>query len=229
MTIPRPPSPLTDPQFVVLSRGTTLHRVHRTTFRAAQFNSGLGEPTRFAQFTDGSGEPVPSLYASATLQAAIHETILHDVPANARIKTVRVDDVYIRTHSELETNRELRLVESCAVRPDGYLSRSRPSRHSERRRSRLDLQPMRSRQRVCFLRRPRFRKRLHSKTFAQRHDRQVIRKECQGRGPAKGSHSDDTLDEAFSNCRIVACLRNQNPNRLPWPNPPRDGAVNAAS
>lgn len=111
MTIPRPPSPLADLQFVVLSRGTTIHRVHRTSLRAAQFNSGLGEPTRFAHFTDGSGEPVPSLYASATLQAAIHETTFHDVPANSRIKTVRVDEVYIRTHSELETNRELRLVE----------------------------------------------------------------------------------------------------------------------
>ena len=54
---------------------------------------------------------MPSLYATATLRAAIHETIFHDIPANAGIKTVRLDDVHIRTHSELLTNRNLRLVE----------------------------------------------------------------------------------------------------------------------
>ena len=111
MTIRNPPSPLTNPQFSVLSRGTELHRVHRTTFRAAEFNPGRGGQTRFAPFNDGNGVPVSSLYASATLAAAIHETIFHDVPANARTKTVRLDDVCIRTHSELRTNRDLRLVE----------------------------------------------------------------------------------------------------------------------
>ena len=88
-----------------------LHRVHRTTLGATQFNPGLGGPTRFAPFDDGAGAPVPSLYAAATLRAAIHETIFHDIPANARIKTVRLNDVHIRTHSELLTNRDLRMVE----------------------------------------------------------------------------------------------------------------------
>ena len=111
MTIRKPPSPLESPHFAVLPRGTVLHRVHRTTFRATQFNPGLGGPTRFAPFDDGTGAPVPSLYATATLRAAIHETIFHDIPANARIKTVRLNDVHIRTHSELLTNRDLRLVE----------------------------------------------------------------------------------------------------------------------
>ena len=58
---------------------------------------------------------MPSLYASATLRAAIHETIFHDIPAHARIKTVRLNEVHLRTHSELTTNRDLRLVELRAV------------------------------------------------------------------------------------------------------------------
>ena len=111
MAIRKPPSPLTSPHFAVLPRGTVLHRVHRTTYRAAQFNPGFGGSTRFAPFKDGTGTHVPSLYASATLRAAIHETIFHDIPANATIKTVRLNDVHIRTHSELRTNRELVLVE----------------------------------------------------------------------------------------------------------------------
>ena len=111
MAIRNPPSPLTNPRFSVLSRGTELHRVHRTTFRAAEFNPGRGGQTRFAPFNDANGSPVPSLYASTTLPAAIHETIFHDVPANAKTKTVRPNELYIRTHSVLCSNRTLRLVE----------------------------------------------------------------------------------------------------------------------
>ena len=111
MAIRRPPSPITSPQFTVLSPGTELHRVHRTAFRPAEFNPGAGGRTRFAPFSDSAGAPVPSLYAGATLRAAIHETILHDVPASAAIKTVRLNEVHVRTHSALRTNRGLRLVE----------------------------------------------------------------------------------------------------------------------
>ena len=172
MTIRKPPSPLTHPQFSVLPSGTALHRVHRTTWRAAEFNPGLGGPTRFAPFNDRTGAPVPSLYASATLRAAIHETIFHDIPADARTKTVRLNEVHVRTHSELLTNRDLRLVElrnvtlgkwgisrrdlnssgPAPLRRDCLVGQGRPSRHSGRRRPRLDLQPMRPRRRMSVLR-----------------------------------------------------------------------------
>ena len=67
--------------------------------------------TRFAPFNDDTGAPVPSLYASATLRAAIHETIFHDIPPNATIKSVPLKDVRIRIHSELQATRSLQLVE----------------------------------------------------------------------------------------------------------------------
>ena len=111
MTIRNPPSLLASPQFSILNQGTGLHRVHQTSLRAAQFNPGRGGPTRFAPFDDGNGAPVSSLYASSTLRAPIHETIFHDVSASARTKTVRLDEVYTRRHSELRANRVLRLVE----------------------------------------------------------------------------------------------------------------------
>ncbi len=111
MGIRRPPSPIKNPHITVLSPGTELHRVHRTAFRPAEFNPGVGGQTRFAPFSDSAGAPVPSLYASATLAAAIHETIFHDVPASATIKTVRLNEVHVRTHSVLRANRDLRLVQ----------------------------------------------------------------------------------------------------------------------
>ena len=111
MSIPGPPSPLTAPQYAVLPQGTILHRVHVSAYRAAAFNPGLGGPTRFAPIRDGAGNPVPSLYASATVRSAIHETVFHDIPADAACKTVRLDDVRRRTHSLLAVRRVLRLVE----------------------------------------------------------------------------------------------------------------------
>ena len=115
MAIRSPPAPLTAPQYAVLPQGTVLHRVHLSAYRAMQFNPGLGGPTRFAPFDDAGGNPVPSLYASATLRAAIHETIFHDIAANAAVRTVRLDAMRIRTHSELELARDLKLVELRTV------------------------------------------------------------------------------------------------------------------
>ena len=111
MSIPSPPSPLTAPQYAVLPPGALLHRVHLSAYRAAEFNPGLGGPTRFAPIRDRAGTPIPSLYASATIRSAIHETIFHDIPANAASRTVRLDDVRRRTHSLLAVRRVLRLVE----------------------------------------------------------------------------------------------------------------------
>ena len=111
MAIRRPPVPFPAPDYTRIPQGTVLHRVHQTTYRAAGFNPGLGRPTRFAPFNDSAGRIVPSLYVSSTLRAAIHETIFHDIPANAATKTVRVKEIRLRTHSEIELVRDLRLVE----------------------------------------------------------------------------------------------------------------------
>lgn len=54
---------------------------------------------------------MPSLYAGSTVRAAIHETIFHDIPANASIKTVPRQNVLIRSHSEVQTVRALKLIE----------------------------------------------------------------------------------------------------------------------
>lgn len=76
-----PPDPF-DARAHVLPAGRELHRVHG--HRAANvFNPGLGGPTRFAPFTDPTDPTkgaVPTLYAAETDEAAVCETLLHDVP-----------------------------------------------------------------------------------------------------------------------------------------------------
>lgn len=90
--IPDPPNPF-DPQTAALEAGTQLYRVFSAApgRSAASFNPGLGAPTRFAFF----GEPVvPVLYAAATEQAAVAETLLHDIPASGGVLPY---DGYART------------------------------------------------------------------------------------------------------------------------------------
>jgi hypothetical protein len=78
-----PPTPF-NAQTATLPVGTLLYRVYTAVpdRTAVTFNPGFGAPTRFAFF----GDPVvPVLYAAATEQAAIAETLLHDIPVSGGI------------------------------------------------------------------------------------------------------------------------------------------------
>ena len=112
MTIKKPPSPLTDATYEPFRKGKILHRVHNRGYGFAQFNPGKGRPTRFAPFDDVSGNPIPSLYATSTLQAAIHETIFHDIRADTekKYKAIPIEEVHNQMHSEFRTKRTLNLV-----------------------------------------------------------------------------------------------------------------------
>jgi hypothetical protein len=80
---PAPPKPFT-PQTATLDIGTQLYRVFTATKgrSATTFNPGFGAPTRFAFF----GAPViPVLYAAATEEAAVAETLLHDIPVSGGV------------------------------------------------------------------------------------------------------------------------------------------------
>jgi hypothetical protein len=74
--VKRPPDPV-DPATVTLPAGHLLYRVLSATRTATDFNSGIGARTRFGFF----GDPVvPIMYAADTEDAAIAETLLHDIP-----------------------------------------------------------------------------------------------------------------------------------------------------
>lgn len=75
-TVPDPPESF-DAVVEHLDPGTRLHRVHSNTRTVTEFNPGIGSRTRFGFF----GDPiVPVLYAADTPEAAVAETLLHDVP-----------------------------------------------------------------------------------------------------------------------------------------------------
>lgn len=103
--IPGPPAPF-DALTHVLPGGSILHRVHNQRRTGNVFNPGIGAPTRFAPFSTAAG-PVPTLYAAATPEAAVSESILHDVPLSGGFLPYGSYAALVETTLELQ--REVRL------------------------------------------------------------------------------------------------------------------------
>ena len=71
-----------DPATATVPAGHLLYRVLSASRTATDFNPGIGAPTRFGFF----GDPVvPIMYAADSEDAAIAETLLHDIPADGGI------------------------------------------------------------------------------------------------------------------------------------------------
>jgi hypothetical protein len=76
VTAPPPPDPF-EADVEPVAAGSLLYRLGSNRRGIAEFNPGVGRPTRFAFF----GDPVvPVLYAADTEECALAESLLHDVP-----------------------------------------------------------------------------------------------------------------------------------------------------
>jgi hypothetical protein len=114
LTVPPPPSPFEPINTLNLPAGTALHRIHASTYGGDQFNPCQGGPTRFAPIYDPPGTCIPTIYAAETPEAAVFETVFHDVPANATLKAVALTKVLSRSHSIVEVARPLLLAKLFA-------------------------------------------------------------------------------------------------------------------
>lgn len=114
--IPAPPSPFPGVNTRVLAAGERLHRVGDAGFDPNEFNPGLGRQSRFAPLRPGSASCIPHLYAASTFEAAVHETIFHDVDFASPLKTVPFGDLNGQAAGEIEVARDLTM--ACLFTPD---------------------------------------------------------------------------------------------------------------
>lgn len=101
--VPPVPVPFT-PVPEILAAGAVLYRTHNDQRKVNEFNPGIGNGTRFAFF----GTPVvPVLYAAEDDEAAVCESIFHEIPADGGVAFPR----YYRDRetSALQTTRDLKL------------------------------------------------------------------------------------------------------------------------
>lgn len=97
-----------DPEEEVLADGSVLFRVHSHRFTADQYNPGSTPAVPASRFAFFGSPPVPVLYAAATAEAAISETILHDVPVEGG--RIDVDLARSKVLSQVVSTRPLRLL-----------------------------------------------------------------------------------------------------------------------
>ncbi len=98
-----PPTPF-DPKIETVAAGHLLYRVFTSSRTAVEFNPGGGGPTRFGFF----GKPVvPIMYAADTEEAAVAETLLHNIPVEGGL--LPYDDYSRKTLARLQVTRDVRL------------------------------------------------------------------------------------------------------------------------
>ncbi len=107
--VPLPPKRLKQPNVIELGEREIIHRVHSEEYRGNDFNPCKGGITRFAPIHDSNQNCIPTLYAAGTVEAAIYETILHDVPLESDFKSVPLALVQRYQHSVLRLRRLLRV------------------------------------------------------------------------------------------------------------------------
>lgn len=109
MPVPVPPSPFPSFNTRILPAGSGLYRLHDPHFAGDEPNPCRGGPTRFAPIFRPSGACIPTLYAASSFEAAVFESIFHDVPHAAATKFVPLGKVTSRSLSRLVTRVDLTL------------------------------------------------------------------------------------------------------------------------
>ena len=113
---PAPPSQLAaKTTLMTWPKGQVIHRIHVNRYGPAQFNPGLAGNARFSPIKNEEGAPIPTLYGGTSFDCAAMETVFHDVPFTARLKTLDKARLAGQVHSRLEPRQDLLLVDLSAT------------------------------------------------------------------------------------------------------------------
>jgi hypothetical protein len=81
--------------------GAALHRVHLADHAAQAFNPGIKGNARFSPIRSAAGKPIPTMYGGTSFDCAAMETVFHDVPFAAGLKTFAKRKLLGQLHSVL--------------------------------------------------------------------------------------------------------------------------------
>lgn len=85
----RPPAGRLNATLIQWGKGKTVFRVHRSIYKADQFNDSRKGDARFSPLIDdGRNAVLPTLYAGTTFDCALMESVFHAVPYRPGLKTV---------------------------------------------------------------------------------------------------------------------------------------------
>jgi hypothetical protein len=112
----RIPEPLADLGALITvmtwRQNTLIHRVHLDDYAGDAFNPGNHGNARFSPIMDVHGRSIPTLYGGTTFDCAAMETVFHDVPFTAGLKTFdRTLKLARQVYTQLTPQRDLNLAD----------------------------------------------------------------------------------------------------------------------
>ncbi|WP_456634722.1 RES family NAD+ phosphorylase [Bradyrhizobium sp. USDA 10063] len=96
-------------------KGRVIHRIHLQIYGSSEFNPGLRGNARFSPIKASDGANIPTLYGGTTFDCAAMETVFHDVPFSAGLKTFDKWKLTDQVYSQLTPKRDLNLTDLSAT------------------------------------------------------------------------------------------------------------------
>lgn len=92
-----------------------LHRIHQDIYQGDQFNPGIKGNARFSPISDTKGVAIPTLYAAYTFDAALMESVFHDVSHTPGYKHYDKNKLHRQVYSRVIANQNLTLADLSSV------------------------------------------------------------------------------------------------------------------
>jgi hypothetical protein len=110
--VPAPPADLAKlVNLTTWPKGQVIHRIHLATYGSSEFNPGPRGNARFSPIKTANGASVPTLYGGMTFDSAAMETVFHDVPFVAGLKTFDKNKLADQVYSQVTSKRNLSLAD----------------------------------------------------------------------------------------------------------------------
>jgi hypothetical protein len=100
---------------VTWPKGQVIHRIHLKIYGSSEFNPGLKGNARFSPIKASDGASIPTLYGGTTFDCAAMETVFHDVPFTAGLKTFDKKKLTDQVYSQVTPKRDLNLADLSAT------------------------------------------------------------------------------------------------------------------
>lgn len=91
--------------------GQVIHRIHLNLYAGVEFNPGVKGNARFSPIKNASGASIPTLYGGTTFECAAMETVFHDVPFAAGLKTYDKAKLADQVYSQVAPQSDLVLAD----------------------------------------------------------------------------------------------------------------------
>lgn len=98
-----------------LPTSKAMHRIHQDIYQGDQFNPGVKGNALFSPITDAKGSAIPTLYAAYTFDAALMESVFHDVSHASGYKHYDKNKLNQQVHSTVKVSQNLVLADLSSV------------------------------------------------------------------------------------------------------------------